>query len=135
MTTRACVPYARPPSSRCLPLTAHFVYMHLQDSCWSMIPHSIAMPGSNAPCRQWDPARRLWLLQRAVASRAWGAMQAREAKLWGVVLGTLGRQGNPRVFEHLCQALQGKQLPYIQVSLLPSVAYCVVPDLGGPRPT
>lgn len=42
-------------------------------------------------------------------------VQARQAKLWGVVLGTLGRQGNPRVFDHLCQALQTRQLPYIQV--------------------
>ena len=42
-------------------------------------------------------------------------LQAREASLWGVVLGTLGRQGNPRVFDHLCQALAAKQLQYVQV--------------------
>lgn len=41
--------------------------------------------------------------------------QAGSAQRWGVILGTLGRQGNPRVFDHLCQVLQEQQKPHVQV--------------------
>ena len=42
-------------------------------------------------------------------------LQARDAGQWGVILGTLGRQGNPRMFDHLCQVLQDQHRPYMQV--------------------
>ena len=34
-------------------------------------------------------------------------LQARRARHWGVVLGTLGRQGNPRIMQLLQQKLAG----------------------------
>jgi len=38
--------------------------------------------------------------------------RARGAKSFGIVLGTLGRQGNPAILEHLEKRMKGKGLPY-----------------------
>ena len=41
--------------------------------------------------------------------------QASRAQQWGVVLGTLGRQGNTRILNHLQSLLQSRGLPYTTV--------------------
>ncbi|CAO2833119.1 unnamed protein product [Amaranthus hypochondriacus] len=41
-------------------------------------------------------------------SRMKAVLKAREAKSWGVVLGTLGRQGNPRILERLERKMEEK---------------------------
>ena len=41
--------------------------------------------------------------------------KARGARNWGLVLGTLGRQGNPRILEHLRGCLDRRALPYTVV--------------------
>lgn len=41
--------------------------------------------------------------------------RSRGAKIWGIVLGTLGRQGNPRVLERLEKKMKEKNLDYMVV--------------------
>ena len=41
--------------------------------------------------------------------------QARRAQQWGLVLGTLGRQGNPRILTHLQHLLASRGLPFTTV--------------------
>jgi 2-(3-amino-3-carboxypropyl)histidine synthase len=55
----------------------------------------------------------------AMMTRARGRAieRARHAKRWGVVVGTLGRQGNPRVVDRLRAALAKHSLPCIVVLL------------------
>ncbi len=43
--------------------------------------------------------------------------RATQATSWGVVLGTLGRQGNPRIMDHLVNVLTSKGLTYCVVLL------------------
>ena len=42
---------------------------------------------------------------------------AAPARRWGLVLGTLGRQGNPRILEHLRGVMERKGLEYTLVLL------------------
>jgi len=42
---------------------------------------------------------------------------ASRAKRFGLILGTLGRQGNPKIMETLEASLQAKKLPYVVVLL------------------
>lgn len=39
--------------------------------------------------------------------------QARNGKQWGIVLGTLGRQGNPRILAHVQQRLDARCISYV----------------------
>ncbi|XP_075651179.1 2-(3-amino-3-carboxypropyl)histidine synthase subunit 1 [Castanea sativa] len=48
-------------------------------------------------------------------SRRDAILKAREAKSWGIVLGTLGRQGNPRSLERLEAKMREKDLDYTVV--------------------
>ncbi|TKY71099.1 Diphthamide biosynthesis protein 1 [Spatholobus suberectus] len=48
-------------------------------------------------------------------SRRNAVLKAREARSWGVVLGTLGRQGNPRILERLEKKMKEKGLDYTVV--------------------
>lgn len=41
--------------------------------------------------------------------------RTREAKSWGIVLGTLGRQGNPRILDRLEKKMKEKQFSYMVV--------------------
>ena len=72
-------------------------------------------------CR-YDPYERKLTIEsydqvgmRAVRRRAVEA--AAPARRWGLVLGTLGRQGNPRILEHLREVLGRKGLQYTIVLL------------------
>ncbi|EPQ02741.1 Diphthamide biosynthesis protein 1 [Myotis brandtii] len=42
---------------------------------------------------------------------------ARSAKSWGLILGTLGRQGSPKILEHLESRLQALGLPFVRLLL------------------
>lgn len=54
----------------------------------------------------------------------WKAIEAaRTARMWGVVLGTLGRQGSPEVFQRirvLLEAAGRKAVPFLMAELLPA---------------
>ena len=72
-----------------------------------------------AVCR-YDPYGRVLVIEeydqegmRAVRRRAVEA--ARLAGSFGLVLGTLGRQGNPRILEHIQGLLEKLFLPYTNV--------------------
>lgn len=63
--------------------------------------------------QRYDPYGRVLTIEtydhegmREVRRRA--IQRATRATSWGVVLGTLGRQGNPRIMEHLCAVLTAK---------------------------
>ena len=43
--------------------------------------------------------------------------QAARAKRWGLVLGTLGRQGNPDILRHVQTLLRELNLPFVTVLL------------------
>lgn len=51
------------------------------------------------------------------AARRKAVQAATGARRWGVVMGTLGRQGNPRIVEHLEGRLRAKGLTYTLVLL------------------
>ena len=70
-------------------------------------------------CR-YDPYGRVLVIERydqegmrAVRRRAVEA--ARSASSFGLVLGTLGRQGNPRILEHLQGLLTKRGIPFTNV--------------------
>ena len=48
---------------------------------------------------------------------------ARDASTWGVILGTLGRQGNPAIFNRIRQLLTAKgkrAIPFLMAEVLPT---------------
>ncbi|KAG6588793.1 2-(3-amino-3-carboxypropyl)histidine synthase subunit 1, partial [Cucurbita argyrosperma subsp. argyrosperma] len=49
------------------------------------------------------------------ASRKGAVLKAREARNWGIVLGTLGRQGNPKILERLEEKMKSKGFDYTVV--------------------
>lgn len=69
---------------------------------------------------RYDPYGRVLVIERydqegmrAVRRRAVEA--ARIASSFGLVLGTLGRQGNPRILEHLQGLLTKRSIPFTNV--------------------
>ncbi len=80
------------------------------------------MLGVSPGCR-YDPYGRVLTAERydqagmrAVRRRAVEA--ARGAACFGLVLGTLGRQGNPRILNHLQSLLLRRGIPYTNVRRL-----------------
>ena len=70
---------------------------------------------------RYDPYGRVLVIEeydqegmRAVRRRA--VEVARVAGSFGLVLGTLGRQGNPRILEHIQGLLEKRGLPFTNVS-------------------
>ena len=81
-----------------------------------------------AVCR-YDPYGQVLVIEeydqegmRAVRRRA--VEGARLAGSFGLVLGTLGRQGNPRILEHIQGLLEKRGLPYTNVSRRPLEGLC-----------
>ena len=72
--------------------------------------------------RRYDPyakvlTRETYAHEKMKALRRDSVRRAAKAKRWGLVLGTLGRQGNPDVLRHVQSLLRGMQLPYVTVLL------------------
>ncbi|XP_014320188.1 2-(3-amino-3-carboxypropyl)histidine synthase subunit 1 isoform X1 [Myotis lucifugus] len=55
--------------------------------------------------------------QRMQTNRQEAIATARSAKSWGLILGTLGRQGSPKILEHLESRLQALGLPFVRLLL------------------
>ena len=77
--------------------------------------------------RRYDPYGRVLTREeydqegmRRVRRRS--VQQASSAQQWGLVLGTLGRQGNPRILTHLQHLLALRGLPYTTVR-----SFCLLP--------
>lgn len=49
------------------------------------------------------------------SSRMKAVLKAKEAKSWGIVLGTLGRQGNPKILERLERKMEEKGMSWTVV--------------------
>lgn len=67
---------------------------------------------------RYDPYLKVLVLEKynhrsMKETRKRAIMQAQIGKQWGVILGTLGRQGNPKVLNHIEQRLGEKGLSYI----------------------
>ena len=69
-------------------------------------------------------------MQRVRRSMVQRAQQL--GQTWGIVLGTLGRQGNPHTFNRLCSLLRQHSTPHMLVTPRPwHISPLVPPDAGG----
>ncbi|XP_033279153.2 2-(3-amino-3-carboxypropyl)histidine synthase subunit 1 isoform X3 [Orcinus orca] len=71
---------------------------------------------------RYDPyskvlSREQYDCQRMQANRQEAIAAARSAKSWGLILGTLGRQGSPKILEHLESRLRALGLPFVRLLL------------------
>ncbi|XP_060704132.1 2-(3-amino-3-carboxypropyl)histidine synthase subunit 1 isoform X1 [Hemiscyllium ocellatum] len=94
--------------------------IYLGDGRFHLESIMIANPG--IPAYRYDPYNKV--LTRELYDH--GAMQAirkdaiataAKATMWGLILGTLGRQGSPKIMEHVESQLQTLKVPYIIVLL------------------
>ena len=83
---------------------------------------AIMIANPTVPAYRYDPYERVLTREeydhagmRAARRRAIGVAQ--NARQFGLILGTLGRQGNPAVLERLERRLAGKGIPYVVVLL------------------
>ncbi|KAM9209436.1 2-(3-amino-3-carboxypropyl)histidine synthase subunit 1 [Dugong dugon] len=83
---------------------------------------SVMIANPNVPAYRYDPyskvlSREHYDHQRMQATRQEAIATARSAKSWGLILGTLGRQGSPKILEHLESRLQALGLPFLRLLL------------------
>jgi 2-(3-amino-3-carboxypropyl)histidine synthase len=85
-------------------------------------PEAVMIANPDLPLYRYDPYAkaltretydhaRMRQLRRDAVQRATGARR------WGLVLGTLGRQGNPLILRHLQQLLSSLGLPWVTILL------------------
>ncbi|XP_043574104.1 2-(3-amino-3-carboxypropyl)histidine synthase subunit 1 [Chiloscyllium plagiosum] len=122
-----CVPQCKPLSpGEILGCTSPHIekpvraIIYLGDGRFHLESIMIANPG--IPAYRYDPYNKV--LTRELYDH--GAMQAirkdaiataAKATMWGLILGTLGRQGSPKIMEHVESQLQTLKVPYIIVLL------------------
>ncbi|XP_010386806.1 2-(3-amino-3-carboxypropyl)histidine synthase subunit 1 isoform X2 [Rhinopithecus roxellana] len=83
---------------------------------------SVMVANPNVPAYRYDPyskvlSREHYDHQRMRAARQEAIATARSAKSWGLILGTLGRQGSPKILEHLESRLQALGLSFVRLLL------------------
>ncbi|XP_037348573.1 2-(3-amino-3-carboxypropyl)histidine synthase subunit 1 [Talpa occidentalis] len=83
---------------------------------------SVMIANPNVPSYRYDPyskvlSREQYDHQHMQANRQEAIATARSAKFWGLILGTLGRQGSPKILEHLESRLQALGLPFVRLLL------------------
>ncbi|GAB5580665.1 2-(3-amino-3-carboxypropyl)histidine synthase subunit 1 [Prionailurus iriomotensis] len=83
---------------------------------------SVMIANPSVPAYRYDPyskvlSREHYDHQRMQANRQEAITTARSAKSWGLILGTLGRQGSPKILEHLESRLQALGLPFMRLLL------------------
>uniref|UniRef100_A0A2K5JFS5 2-(3-amino-3-carboxypropyl)histidine synthase subunit 1 n=2 Tax=Colobus angolensis palliatus TaxID=336983 RepID=A0A2K5JFS5_COLAP len=83
---------------------------------------SVMIANPNVPAYRYDPyskvlSREHYDHQRMRAARQEAIASARSAKSWGLILGTLGRQGSPKILEHLESRLQALGLSFVRLLL------------------
>lgn len=94
------------------------VIVFVADGRFHLEAFMIANPGVKA--FRYDPyLGRLFLEEYdhkgMKSSRMKAVLKAKEAKSWGIVLGTLGRQGNPRILERLERKMEEKGMSWTVV--------------------
>jgi len=85
-------------------------------------PEAAMIHNPHVPLLRYDPYARLLTREeydhtRMLALRHDAVCAAREAKRFGLVLGTLGRQGNPAILEHLIALLSALHIEHVVVLL------------------
>ncbi|TEA28464.1 hypothetical protein DBR06_SOUSAS2010088 [Sousa chinensis] len=83
---------------------------------------SVMIANPSVPAYRYDPyskvlSREQYDCQRMQANRQEAIAAARSAKSWGLILGTLGRQGSPKILEHLESRLRALGLPFVRLLL------------------
>lgn len=121
------VPQSRPLSpGEVLGCTAPVVEGHhdaivfVADGRFHLEALMIANP--SIPAYRYDPYGRVLTVERydqegMREARKKAVQQAQHAELWGLVLGTLGRQGNPRILDDLKKILERLKRKYFVVLL------------------
>lgn len=94
--------------------------MYLGDGRFHLESVMIANP--SVPAYRYDPyskilSREHYDHQRMQANRQEAIATARSAKSWGLILGTLGRQGSPKILEHLESRLRALGFPFVRLLL------------------
>ncbi|EHB07107.1 Diphthamide biosynthesis protein 1 [Heterocephalus glaber] len=83
---------------------------------------SVMIANPSVPAYRYDPyskvlSREHYDHQCMQAARQEAIATARSAKSWGLILGTLGRQGSPKILEHLESRLLALGLPFVRLLL------------------
>uniref|UniRef100_A0A8C6RI35 2-(3-amino-3-carboxypropyl)histidine synthase subunit 1 n=3 Tax=Nannospalax galili TaxID=1026970 RepID=A0A8C6RI35_NANGA len=83
---------------------------------------SVMIANPNVPAYRYDPyskvlTREYYDHQLMQTTRQEAIATARSAKSWGLILGTLGRQGSPKILEHLESRLRALGLPFVRLLL------------------
>nr|XP_058139065.1 2-(3-amino-3-carboxypropyl)histidine synthase subunit 1 isoform X3 [Dasypus novemcinctus] len=84
---------------------------------------SVMIANPTVPAYRYDPyskvlSREHYDHQRMQAARQEAIAAARSAQSWGLILGTLGRQGSPKILEqHLESRLRTLGLPFVRLLL------------------
>uniref|UniRef100_A0A8B9C0U8 2-(3-amino-3-carboxypropyl)histidine synthase subunit 1 n=1 Tax=Anser brachyrhynchus TaxID=132585 RepID=A0A8B9C0U8_9AVES len=124
---RVCVPQCKPlspgeilgcTSPRLAQDTDAIVY--LGDGRFHLESIMIANPG--IPAYRYDPYSKVFSQEHYAHERMRSARQdairtAARARCWGLILGTLGRQGSPRILQHLESRLRALGRPFVRVLL------------------
>ncbi|KFO64184.1 Diphthamide biosynthesis protein 1, partial [Corvus brachyrhynchos] len=124
---KVCVPQCKPlspgeilgcTSPRLAQDTDAIVY--LGDGRFHLESIMIANPG--IPAYRYDPYSKVFSQEHYSHERMHRARQdairmATSARCWGLILGTLGRQGSPSILQHLELRLRALGRPYVRVLL------------------
>uniref|UniRef100_A0A8B9QAI1 2-(3-amino-3-carboxypropyl)histidine synthase subunit 1 n=1 Tax=Apteryx owenii TaxID=8824 RepID=A0A8B9QAI1_APTOW len=124
---KVCVPQCKPlspgeilgcTSPRLAQDTDAIVY--LGDGRFHLESVMIANPG--IPAYRYDPYSKVFSQEHYAHERMHRARQeairtAAGARTWGLILGTLGRQGSPGILQHLESRLRALGRPYVRVLL------------------
>ncbi|XP_075417326.1 2-(3-amino-3-carboxypropyl)histidine synthase subunit 1 isoform X2 [Tenrec ecaudatus] len=83
---------------------------------------SVMIANPNVPAYRYDPyskvlSREHYDHERMQATRQEAIAAAHSGKSWGLILGTLGRQGSPKILEHLESRLRALGLPFLRLLL------------------
>ncbi|KAL7976056.1 hypothetical protein Chor_009734 [Crotalus horridus] len=94
--------------------------IYLGDGRFHLESIMIANPG--IPAYRYDPyskafSQELYAHERMQQSRKAAIRRAACAHKWGLILGTLGRQGSPAILQHLESSLQAAGRPYVRLLL------------------
>uniref|UniRef100_A0A3B5LQK6 2-(3-amino-3-carboxypropyl)histidine synthase subunit 1 n=1 Tax=Xiphophorus couchianus TaxID=32473 RepID=A0A3B5LQK6_9TELE len=102
---------------------------------------SIMIANPDIPAYRYDPyskvfSREYYDHKAMQATRLQAIDQARLAQRWGLILGTLGRQGSPKVLEHLESKLEslGKSFTRVLLSEVFPSKLDLIPDVDSAMP-
>jgi len=111
------VPQAKPLSpgeilgctSPTLRSSDHDAIVYLGDGRFHL--ESIMIANPTIPAYRYDPYSKVFSLEEydhkaMMTNRSAAIEQAKKAQHWGIILGTLGRQGSPKILDHLEELLK-----------------------------